>query len=424
MNYNELFNILAAESSSKKKIEILTRYKKDETLKSIIESALDPFINYYIRKIPEYKHINSALDLQWGIESLRPLSDRVYTGNAGIDWLQGILEQLLPEDAKVIERIIARDLQCGVSISTVNKIWPKLIHEFPTMLCSPFNKRLVDNIEFPAIVQKKEDGMRVNVIVRNGTVGFYSRNGKPIDLLGKLEYEFLEIANRAQVVYDGELLVNDCDRKTGNGILNRAIKGTITNEEASKVYVVLWDRIPYDDFLFENYNVPYSTRLHSLYADLVHSSEKIRSVETYIVSSLEQTEDLFSQFLAKGAEGIILKDMNSIWQNTRSRKQIKFKGEEECDLRCIGVEEGKGKYVGMIGGLYCESGDGKLSVTVGSGLNDEQRKLDPENYIGKIITVKYNQRITNKQGGESLFLPIFVEVRLDKNIADSIRMIK
>ena len=45
-------------------------------------------------------------------------------------------------------------------------------------------------------------------------------------------------------------------------------------------------------------------------------------------------------------------------------------------------------------------------------------------FRSKIVAVKYNARITNKQGEESLFLPIFVEVREDKDVADSSKDIK
>ena len=44
--------------------------------------------------------------------------------------------------------------------------------------------------------------------------------------------------------------------------------------------------------------------------------------------------------------------------------------------------------------------------------------------IGKIVAVKYNMRIQNKSGEESLFLPIFVEVREDKDVADTLDDIK
>ena len=57
--------------------------------------------------------------------------------------------------------------------------------------------------------------------------------------------------------------------------------------------------------------------------------------------------------------------------------------------------------------------------------NDEDRKkLTKESVEGKVITVKYNARIQSKNGDESLFLPIFVEVREDKDQADHIKDIK
>ena len=45
--------------------------------------------------------------------------------------------------------------------------------------------------------------------------------------------------------------------------------------------------------------------------------------------------------------------------------------------------------------------------------------MKPEDIVGKIITVKYNEVIQDKKKDKkSLFLPIFVEIRLDKTKAD------
>jgi ATP-dependent DNA ligase len=94
------------------------------------------------------------------------------------------------------------------------------------------------------------------------------------------------------------------------------------------------------------------------------------------------------------------------------------------------VEEGTGKYAGKLGAVVCRSRqeDGKsITVNVGSGFNDDHRTTlwgDRDNLVGKIVAVKYNMRIKNKAGEESLFLPIFVEVRDDKDVADSIGDIK
>ena len=91
----------------------------------------------------------------------------------------------------------------------------------------------------------------------------------------------------------------------------------------------------------------------------------------------------------------------------------------EADLKVVAIQEGTGKYKGKIGALLCESGDGNVKVSVGSGLTDEQRSLPESDYIGKIISVKYNTKIPNyDKSGETLFLPRFVEIRLDKDSAD------
>ena len=129
--------------------------------------------------------------------------------------------------------------------------------------------------------------------------------------------------------------------------------------------------------------------------------------------------------LFRSQEGIILKDKRGVWEDKRAKHQIKFKGELECDLKIVAVEAGTGKYEGMLGAIVCESADGIVKVNVGSGFNDEHRKtLKEKDLLGKIVAVKYNARIKNKAGEESLFLPIFVEVREDKDIADNSKDIK
>ena len=153
--------------------------------------------------------------------------------------------------------------------------------------------------------------------------------------------------------------------------------------------------------------------------------KRIEIVPSIIVDSLDEAKAIFEQYLIDGKEGIILKDGNGVWEDKRSKGQIKFKGELECDLKIVGLEDGTGKYAGKLGSLVCESLDGIIKVNVGSGLSDEQRlNLNSQELIGRICAVKYNARITNKQGEQSLFLPIFSELREDKDVADSSKDIK
>jgi hypothetical protein len=433
MNLNEFFENLASNSSRNYKIAQLTVNKDNTLLKEVVRLALDPFTQFYIRKIPKYTpNTGEGISLKFALDSIGDLSKRLVTGNAAIDHLRSNLEALNEQDAKVIERIIQKDLKCGVQVSTANAVWTGLVSEYPVMLCSQFEEKLVNKLKFPAYVQLKMDGMRFNAIVKDGKCEFRSRNGKEIQLLGNLEQEFIALANGKNVVFDGELLVNDkgvvLDRQTGNGILNKANKGTISDLEAHKVHATVWDIIPYDDFTKGKSTFDYHTRFSAL--ESLSLPKKIHLVESTVVASLEEAQTIFEKYLADGQEGIILKDMSGVWEDKRAKHQIKFKGEMECDLEILAVEEGTGKYAGKLGAVVCasRSKDGKrIVVSVGSGFNDDHRDnlwAIRDTLIGKIVAVKYNMRIQNKAGEESLFLPIFVEVRYDKEVADSIEDIK
>jgi len=179
MNVNEFLNQLAANASRNFKIEQLNANSDNEILREVVRLALDPFTQFYIRKIPAYKpNQHSIGGLQNAMDMLFDLSSRTVTGHAAIFHLTSILSGLDEDDAKVIERIIQKDLKCGVSTSTANAVWMGLIKEYPVMLCSQFEQKLVDKIDWPAYVQLKMDGMRFNAIVRNGAVDFRSRNCK------------------------------------------------------------------------------------------------------------------------------------------------------------------------------------------------------------------------------------------------------
>lgn len=431
MEIIEILDALAANNSRNFKREFLEQHKDNQTLRQVVFMALDPFTQFYIRKIPKYEQIGTTdISLSEAISQLHYLSQRIYTGNKAIDHLRDVLSNLPPQKAAVIERIIQKDLKCGVSTATANEVWMGLIKDYPCMLCSQYEQKLVDKIQYPAYVQLKMDGMRFNAIVRDGKCEFRSRNGKEIQLLGNLEQEFIQMAGLMDVVFDGELLVMEngqyLDRQTGNGILNKASKGTISKEEAEKVCAVVWDAIPYMYFESGEYNKPYAMR----YTMVDHAVKNIKSnrvnmVLTELVNNFDEANEIFQRFLAAGQEGIILKDPTGIWEDKRSKTQIKFKGELECDMLVTGIEEGRGKYQGKIGALIAESADGLVKVSVGSGLSDEFRtSMSPEELIGRIISIKYNARIQNKNGDHSLFLPIFIELRSDKSTADHSKDIK
>lgn len=440
----EILTDLAADNSRLAKEAILRDNHNDQLLKDVIKLALDPFTQFYIRKIPEYTlNINPKTQdlLNKAILRLNLLSSRTITGNAAIEHLRLILGGVCPDDARVIERIIAKDLRCGVSDATVNKIWPGLIPEYPCMLASAYDQKLVDKVTFPAIAQLKMDGMRFNAVVKNGVCEFRSRNGKEIDIPDpSIRLPFVHMANfyGLDMVFDGELVVVDetgtiQDRKTGNGILNKAVKGTMSVKEAVMVRATLWDAVCLDGFQAGRENELYHIRLAKLcnaISDMkgakAHLGHYVAMVYSRQVDSLHEAQTLFNKFLAQGQEGIILKTRTGIWENKRSKSLIKFKGELECDLLVVGWEEGTGKNVGRLGALVLESACGGIRVNVGTGFSDHNRdSITAGNSVGRIVAIKYNARIKDKNSDvESLFLPVFIEFRDDKTQADAAKAVK
>jgi ATP-dependent DNA ligase len=136
---------------------------------------------------------------------------------------------------------------------------------------------------------------------------------------------------------------------------------------------------------------------------------------------MEEAQDIYRHKLDDGEEGLVLKDPKGPWEDKRVKHQVKMKAELEADLRVTGLVPGTGKYKGKIGSLMVESADGDVKSAVGTGLDDDERALDPKEFLGKIVAVKYNALITDKKTGQkSLFLPVFVEIRDDKTVADTL----
>ena len=289
------------------------------------------------------------------------------------------------------------------------------------MLVSP-NKE-IGRIQFPCFAQTKMDGMRGVIVKRDGRVVVFSRNGNTMTKLDK-HFEAV-LSSIDNVVLDGELTVVDSDgklldRKTGNGILNKTVVETVSDEEVSRVVFTAWDLIDVCDFdkgVDRRTGVERLSRLRAIPANPL-----FEVVQTFEIANLEEAQELFKEQLAKGEEGIILKNNDHPWEDKRSKQCVKMKEVIEMDLKITGFAEGTGKASGMTGAIQVENKDGSIKTSVGTGLDDATRKdiwARQEELIGTIITVKCNGVISRKGAdSKSLFLPVFVELRLDKTESD------
>lgn len=403
-------------ASRNEKEAILTRNADNATLQKVFVAAYNPFINYYIKKIPAYKRNGENKGLPWALEQLKDLSSRKVTGGAASDHLLNVLESLHEYDAEVIHRIIDRDLRIGCSDSTANKVWPGLIPTFDVMLAH----KDISRITFPCYGQIKFDGARCHLYWDGKHATAFARSGKEFELHGKFDADLDWLNIPAGTTLDGELLcVRDgkvLDRKTGNGILNKANKGTITEEDADLIVFQCWDVVDVGG------TIPYRIRYGAL-KDTIKNSNKILLAETVVINNQAEAQAFFEKCIDEGHEGAMMKNMDNIWEPKRVRSIGKMKAEETADLKIVDWEEGTGKNEGRLGAYVCETEDGLLRVNVGIGFSDEDRDNILPN--GTIISVKYNQLITSK-GKEtaSLFLPRFEDVRFDKKKANLLSELK
>ena len=232
------------------------------------------------------------------------------------------------------------------------------------------------------------------------------------------------------IVLDGEaLFLNDdgsiMNRQASNGLFNKMVKNTISTEELSRLTVVLFDAIDYNEYVTNKGVTPYFKRLELVQRYTTLLPEVLKEVQTETIDNIEEALDFYRLMLSQGEEGAMIRNINDVWEGKRSKKLLKMKAEILSELEITEIIEGTGKFKGFLGSFRCASADGKLEVNVGSGLTDKNRKdLYNIGMVGKIITVKHNGVIQNESGGNSLFLPIFIEVREDKDVADTIEKIK
>ena len=281
------------------------------------------------------------------------------------------------------------------------------------------------------------DASRVIVIVKDDKVTYRSRNGKEYLIEDiELNNDFLALHKELSewkdyfkngVVFDGELYAmkdgNIMDRQTSNGIATKLIRCTATKEEQSKIGITLWDCVVLKDFENNSDKTEYTTRFDWLKRSMLEEHYiRIQTAKEEVAYTEKEVYDIAQKWIDAGEEGAIVKNPLGYYERKRSKNCLKIKEIQEIDLEVVDIIPGNGKYEGNLGALSCRDKSGKLFVNVGSGLTDKDRdELNTKDIIGKIVSVKYNMIVTNKEDDSlSLFLPRFVEVRFDKVAADSI----
>lgn len=118
-------------------------------------------------------------------------------------------------------------------------------------------------------------------------------------------------------------------------------------------------------------------------------------VKQWRVDSEEALLDQLQVLVAKGAEGLMLHHGASLYSAKRSDDLLKLKPSFDREGIVLSYEEGKGKFVGMMGAIWVEalvpdeSGSEVLQrFKIGTGFTHAERKSPPA--IGSEITFQYS----------------------------------
>lgn len=451
-----ILDSIASENSTNKKMAILSNHTTNDVLQRVLYNAYSKRVKFYIKQIPPYTTTTDAfISLDTAIDYLQELSARKFTGDAASAYLGGILSQLHPDDAIVIERIIGKDLKIGMT-GNINKVFPKLIEETPYMGAQSFNIKLVKDLfkSGSCYADVKMDGRYNNAIIRAGEVELESRGGEPVILTNSRLYE--ELKHFPDCVLNGELTMgNGIDRYTANGMIASIIdilkkQGTdrsfeetalkikafelenkCTFQEAlDNIIYTVWDTISIDEYFNQSSKVPYSTRWNNLLNILATTnSTAIVPVEKVEVHSYQEAMNFFQLCLNRGLEGAIIKSKTGEWKDGKPKWQIKMKLELDLDLEIIGFNLGTPgtKNENVISSLICQSSDGLL-VTNPGGMDEKTMKYVTENQsflMNTIVNIKCSGISKDSVGNYSLLHPRMgsQKFRDDKTVADSLDQI-
>lgn len=427
MNITESIYAIENEPSSNAKIALLEA--ADTDIQVVLKYTYEPRWSYYVSKMPAVKTYGDNDDVVGCIRAaLDPLKSRELTGQAALDWLSWIATQYNKPTIDILDRVLRRNIGAGISTTTINSVFPKLVSKPNYMRCTLPSKSNMANFDWGAgvYVQQKMDAMFFNATKTTYTE-LTTRTGGIIPPHAKL----LPIINHIDSVIDensvvhGELICIGKDgiylpREQSNGIINSICKGGVNTDIGDiEIVAVVWDVIDSDE-------LPYKDRYTKLVNLIGYSEYRVKVVPTHIVTTEHEMMDIFREYVESGSEGVVVKSPTMMWKNGDNKDMVKMKVDVDVDLEIIDFVEGdqRGKHADTFGSILCQSSCGLLKVAV-SGFKDAERKkfnsLRKE-LIGSIMTVKANAVLTTSKGS-SLFLPRFVEMRADKQTADSLESI-
>ena len=395
-----------------------------------VRMALDPLVTFGVKQVPEKaeNEVMSAQGLAWPTfkELARKLIDRQLTGHNARDAIILCKDLATAEQWNMFyRRILIKDLRCGVSEKTVNKIAKKFPqYTIPTFTCAlahdsaNHEKKMVGKKQ----IEVKLDGVRVLAVCKGGKVELFSRNGKQFHNFPHIIKEIEAVLERKPSPYDcvldGEVMSKDFQdlmkqvhRKDGKAATDSVLH--------------LFDFIPLKDFLEGGWDKPQTYRSNLVKYWVLENNDILEHVtacewEEVDLSTPEGNKrfvELNKTAVDGGYEGVMIKDVDAPYECKRTHAWLKAKPFIEITLKVVDVEEGTGRNEGRLGAVIVEGEDDGYNyrLNCGSGFTDAQRDeywAERDSLIGQLVEIRADARTKSQDSDTySLRFPRFKTFR-------------
>jgi len=390
--------------------------------------AYNPFYAFNMRQVPETDGLINKPNPWprfWAL--LEDLRTRGITGNRARDKIQECAEEFDSEEwNNLARRVLTKDLRCGISEKTLNKVLGKTEYKIPVFTCQLAQDSTDQPKKLKGIkrLEVKLDGVRVLAVVDGANVTLFSRNGKEFENFPQIA-DAIEDARKhfqygrgtgGRFVLDGEIV-----GETFQKLMKQAHRKSDAVTDGMVYHI--FDLIPLDSFQEGHCNMQQYKRLEWIETarDRLLDTPCLR-IMNGIEVDLDTAEghDVMNRFaqdaVAEGFEGIMIKSTDAPYECKRSDFWMKWKPTITVDLNIVGFEEGTGRNAGRLGAIICEGvdNDRNIRVNVGSGLSDSNRDeywTARNELLDRVVEVEADAVTQNQDGSYSLRFPRFVRFR-------------
>lgn len=427
MSVVEILGACERDGSRLVKESIIAANAKNDLLKRVMKLAIDPYVNFGVYKLtlPAVKlDCDSDAALAVYCDVLDKLATRELSGNAARDAVVGSMALMDAATQRWAHRILLKNLRCGVSEKTVNKTWPGLISRFEIMAANKIETTKdgrPKGVRYPVWIEPKLDGHRMVALKHNGIVELRTRNGNEFEAPLPRIRKALAECPFDNFALDGEVMASDWNETDSIVSSSSNVKSDET------LFYNVFEMLSYDEWKGQNCPDSHAVRYKNLekFTSSFSEGSPIRLVPGQLVHDDDELYAAYVATLAKGFEGLMLKDQGARYEHRRTDAIMKYKPVMTTEGVIVGWYKGAvgKKREGVFAGFNVLLDNG-VTTRVGNGFSDALKSQihgdDPDTYVGKIVECESQPPLT-KDG--CMRFPVFCRFRsvddVDKTLLEA-----